>query len=150
LLPSSPVGEEIDLLIVGTEAGVNTLYVALGGAIGGTARYVIDTTVLGLAGNPDFPLGMFIVNITGAFLIGVAFGISQKNILSSGAWSFLVIGLLGAYTSFSDFALKTLDLFANGEYGDVLLNLLTGPLGIIAVFLGVILTSGLPGIRDAV
>ncbi len=128
---------------------MNTLYVALGGAIGGTARYVIDTSILGLASNPDFPLGMFIVNITGAFLIGVAFGMSQKDILSSGAWSFLVIGILGAYTSFSDFALKTLDLFTNGEYGDVLLNLLTGPLGIIAVFLGVILTSGLRGIRDA-
>ena len=50
------------------EAGVNTLYVALGGAIGGTARYVIDTSILGSAGNPNFPLGMFIVNITGAFL----------------------------------------------------------------------------------
>jgi fluoride exporter len=131
------------------EAGVNTLYVALGGAIGGTARYVIDTSILGLAGNPDFPLGMFIVNITGAFLIGVAFGISQKDILSTGAWSFLVIGILGAYTSFSDFTLESLELFTHGEYGEVLLNLLTGPVGIMAVFLGVILTRGLQGIRDA-
>ena len=107
---------------------MNTLYVALGGAIGGTARYVIDTSILGLAGNPDFPLGMFIVNITGAFL---------------------VIGILGAYTSFSDFTLESLELFTHGEYGEVLLNLLTGPVGIMAVFLGVILTSGLQGIRDA-
>ncbi len=128
---------------------MNTLYVALGGAIGGTARYVIDTSVLGLAGNPDFPLGMFIVNITGAFLIGVAFGMSQKDILSTGAWAFLVIGILGAYTSFSDFTLESLELFTDGEYGEVLLNLLTGPVGIMAVFLGVILTSGLQGIRDA-
>ena len=128
---------------------MNTLYVALGGAIGGTARYVIDTSILGSAGNPNFPLGMFIVNITGAFLIGVAFGMSQKDILSTGAWAFLVIGILGAYTSFSDFTLESLELFTHGEYGEVLLNLLTGPVGIIAVFLGVILTSGLRGIRDA-
>jgi CrcB protein len=131
------------------EAGVNTLYVALGGAIGGTVRYVVDTAILGVAGNPDFPLGMFIVNISGAFLIGVAFGMSQKDILSAGAWAFLVIGILGAYTSFSDFTLQSLDLFTNGEYGDVLLNLLTGPVGIIAVFLGVALTGGLRGVRDA-
>jgi fluoride exporter len=131
------------------EATVNTLYVAIGGAIGGTARYLLDTTILGFAGNPDFPLGMFIVNVTGAFLIGVAYGLSQKEILSKGAWAFLVIGILGAYTSFSDFTLKSLDLFTNGEYGYLLLNLLTGPVGIIAVFLGVILASGLQGMRDA-
>src|SRR5919199_77044 len=98
------------------EAGVNTLYVALGGAIGGTARYVIDTSILGLADNPDFPLGMFVVNVSGAFLIGVAFGISQKDLLSNKAWLFLVIGLLGAYTSFSDFTLQSLQLFTNGRY----------------------------------
>ncbi len=128
---------------------MNSLYVALGGAIGGTARYVLDTSILGLAGNPDFPLGMFIVNVSGAFLIGVAFGMSQKEILSNGSWSFLVIGILGAYTSFSDFALQSLELFTEGRYGEVLLNLLTGPIGIIAVFVGVILTSGLRGLRDA-
>jgi len=82
-------------------------------------------------------------------VIGVAFGMSQKDILSTGAWAFLVIGILGAYTSFSDFTLESLELFTHGEYGEVLLNLLTGPVGIIAVFLGVILTSGLRGIRDA-
>jgi fluoride exporter len=131
------------------EAGVNILFVALGGAIGGTARYLIDTSLLGLAGNPNFPLGMFIVNISGAFLIGVVFGISQKDLLSNRAWLFLVIGILGAYTSFSDFTLQSLELFTNGKYGEVLLNLLTGPVGIIAVFLGVILTSGLRGMRDA-
>lgn len=127
---------------------MNSLYVALGGAIGGTARYVIDTSILGLADNPDFPLGMFVVNVSGAFLIGVAFGISQKDLLSNKAWLFLVIGLLGAYTSFSDFTLQSLQLFTNGRYGEVLLNLLTGPVGIIAVFLGVILTRGLRGIRE--
>jgi CrcB protein len=130
------------------ESDVNSLYVALGGAIGGTARYVIDTSILGLADNPDFPLGMFVVNVSGAFLIGVAFGISQKDLLSNKAWLFLVIGLLGAYTSFSDFTLQSLQLFTNGRYGEVLLNLLTGPAGIIAVFLGVILTRGLRGIRE--
>ncbi len=128
---------------------MNTLYVAIGGAIGGLARYLLDTTILGFAGNPDFPLGMFIVNVSGAFLIGVAFGLSQKEILSNRAWAFLVIGILGAYTSFSDFALKSLELFTNGEYGQLLLNLLTGPAGIIAVFLGILLTSGIRGMREA-
>jgi len=133
----------------GREAGVGVLYVAVGGAIGGTARHVLDTSILGFAGNPDFPLGMFIVNVSGAFLIGVFFGLSQKELLSSNAWSFLVVGMLGAYTTFSDFALESLELFTKGEYGEVvLLNLLTGPAGLVAVTLGATLTRGLQSLRD--
>lgn len=127
---------------------MNSLLVALGGAIGAVARYVLDTLTLSIAAKPDFPLGMFFVNVSGAFLIGIAFGLSQKQILSNKAWSFLVVGILGAYTTFSDFTLKTLELYTNAAYGEVLLNLLCGPLGIVAVFLGLASVRGFQGVKD--
>ncbi len=117
---------------------MNTLYVALGGAIGGTARYVIDTSILGLASNPHFPLGMFIVNITGAFLVGIAFSLSGGWPITTGGWQLLAIGVLGGYTTFSTFSQDTLELLAGRKYGLVFLNLLTGPAGLIAVVLGVV------------
>jgi fluoride exporter len=99
-----------------------------------------------LAGDPNFPWGTFLVNISGAFLIGIAFGLSLEGYLFSGGWSFLAVGAFGGYTTFSTFTLETLDLFTNGNYQGVFLNLLSGPVGLVAVALGVVLIEGLRGL----
>jgi fluoride exporter len=122
------------------------LLVTLGAAIGSFARYKIGAWVQELAGDPNFPWGTFLVNISGAFLIGIAFGLSLEGYLFSGGWSFLAVGAFGGYTTFSTFTLETLDLFTNGNYQGVFLNLLSGPVGLVAVALGVVLIEGLSGL----
>jgi CrcB protein len=119
---------------------MNGLLVALGGGIGAAARYLLAATLIpSLAGNPEFPLGTFLVNVSGAFLIGIAFGVSERGYLSSKSWSFLVVGILGGYTTFSTFTFEALELFVPGQYGALFLSFLTGPVGLIAVVLGVAL-----------
>ncbi|MCA1838582.1 MAG: fluoride efflux transporter CrcB, partial [Actinobacteria bacterium] len=113
---------------------MNRLLVAVGGGIGGVVRYFLTATVIpSLAGNPEFPLGTFLVNISGAFLIGLVFGVSERGYLPTKGWSFLVVGILGGYTTFSTFTFEALDLFVHGQYQPLLLSFLTGPIGLIAV-----------------
>ena len=119
------------------------LLVALGAAIGAAARYLLDNWTQALAGKPDFPLGTFVVNITGAFLVGIGFSLSGGWPITTGGWQLLSIGVLGGYTTFSTFSQDTLELLAAHKYGLVFLNLLTGPVGLIAVFLGVVLGQNL-------
>jgi CrcB protein len=117
---------------------INYLLVALGAALGAAARYSLGNWSQTLAGKPDFPLGTFVVNVSGAFLSGMAFSISGGWPIPAGSWQLVAVGVLGGYTTFSTFALDTLELLAEGKYGMVLLNLLTGPAGLLAVYLGVV------------
>jgi CrcB protein len=105
----------------------------------------------GMVGNPGFPWGKFVVNVIGAFLIGVAFGLSKDGPLSSQAWTLVVIGALGGYTTFSTFALETLEQFADGRVGGGLLNAF-GQLavGLVAAYLGVLIVRGLQGMGGSI
>jgi CrcB protein len=122
---------------------MNYLLVALGAAIGAAARYLLDNGTQALAGKPDFPLGTFVVNVTGAFLVGIAFSISGGWPISVEGWQLVSIGVLGGYTTFSTFSQDTLELLAGRKYELVFLNLLTGPAGLVAVFLGVVVGRSL-------
>jgi fluoride exporter len=130
---------------------MNVLLIALGGAIGSVGRYLMGAWFQGMVGNPGFPWGTFLVNVIGAFLIGVAFGLSKDGPLSSQAWTLVVIGALGGYTTFSTFALETLEQFADGRVGGGLLNAF-GQLavGLVAAYLGVIVIRGLQGMGGSI
>ena len=122
---------------------MNGLLVAVGGGIGAVVRYFLSATLIpSLAGNPEFPLGTFLVNISGAFLIGIAFGVSERGYLPTKGWSFLVVGMLGGYTTFSTFTFEALELFVRGQHQPLLLSFLTGPVGLIAIVIGVALIQG--------
>lgn len=125
---------------------MNVLLVALGGAIGSVGRYLMGAWFQALVGKPGFPWGTFLVNVMGAFLIGVAFGLSKDGPLSSQAWTLVVIGALGGYTTYSTYALETLEQFADGRTGGGLLNAF-GQLAVslITAYLGVLLVPRFPG-----
>lgn len=76
----------------------------------------------------EFPFGTIVVNVTGAVLMGLLAGYSisepGKLIFSPGARTFLMIGVLGGYTTFSSFSLQTFLLLEQGNFMGALLNVL--------------------------
>jgi CrcB protein len=89
------------------------LYVAVGGALGALSRFL----TMNLIGANLFPYSTFAVNILGSFLLG-AFISYESHIynFSSDTKALVVIGFLGAFTTFSTFSMDTIDLFQKQEY----------------------------------
>jgi CrcB protein len=95
------------------------LWVVLGSALGGIARYFLSGVVARRLGE-TFPWGTLVVNVTGALLIGAlgALAADTTSIFASPApWLFAVTGFLGCYTTVSSFSLQTLSLARDGEGG---------------------------------
>jgi fluoride exporter len=93
------------------------IYVALGSALGGTARYFLSGLIARRVGE-TFPWGTLLVNISGALLIGIFGALARNNaslVASSNPWLFAVTGFLGCYTTVSSFSLQTLSLARDGE-----------------------------------
>ena len=90
----------------------DTIWVALGGALGSIARYWLAIGVAVLTG-PYFPWGTLLINIIGSFLIG-GYGVWS----GAGAHTsrlFIMVGFCGGFTTFSSFSLQTLELLEAGE-----------------------------------
>lgn len=87
--------------------------VALGGALGASARYLTGTTVTRALGH-GFPFGTMIVNVVGSFLMGVLVVLLAKK-GGQGAAPFLMTGILGGFTTFSAFSLDAMTLFERGQ-----------------------------------
>ncbi|PYR92703.1 MAG: fluoride efflux transporter CrcB [Acidobacteria bacterium] len=94
---------------------MNVLLIALGGSIGAVARY-------GLAGlvqrftTPYFPFGTFVVNMVGCFVFGILAGVAEHRFaLGPQARAFLLIGVLGGFTTFSSFSFETFQLLRDAE-----------------------------------
>ncbi len=92
------------------------LAVALGGAVGAVARHFTMSAVE-IWGGAAFPFGTLLVNVLGSFVLGALVALGGL------AWSpseevktFLVVGLLGSFTTFSAFSLDTVALFERGNY----------------------------------
>ncbi len=89
--------------------------VALGGALGASARYLVNVATMRLAG-PGFPWATVIVNVAGSFLMGMLVVALAKTSGTRHA-PFLMTGLLGGFTTFSAFSLDTLTLYERGQPG---------------------------------
>lgn len=95
-----------------------TLWVALGSAIGGVARYWCSGLVARMVGE-TFPWGTLIVNAVGSLLIGLIATMSGPDgrfIVPAEARQFLMAGVLGGFTTFSSFSLQTLALARDGQW----------------------------------
>ena len=91
--------------------------VVLGSVLGGVARYFVSGFVARRVGE-TFPWGTLIINVSGAFLIGIFGALSRDNaslLASPDPWLFAVTGFLGCYTTVSSFSLQTLALARDGE-----------------------------------
>lgn len=115
------------------------LAIAIGGIIGAILRYHLILIVTRLLNYPVF-FGTFLVNITGTFLIGfLASGFEQRDFVFFPWDKFILIGLLGAYTTFSSYLLDTINLWQEKRYqlainyclGSLILGLITVQLGIL-------------------
>ena len=95
------------------------LWVALGSGVGGAARLLCSDIAERLVGI-GFPWGTLSVNVLGSMLIGVAAALvvpAGRLEPGGGLQQFLMVGILGGYTTFSAFSLQTLDLARNGHLG---------------------------------
>ena len=114
------------------------LLIALGSALGGVSRYWVSGLVAERVGE-TFPWGTLVVNIVGSAIIGVlaAFGDSARVGLPAEARLFLMVGVLGGFTTFSSFSLQTLRLMQDGDWMRAAVNvLLSVALCLIAVAAG--------------
>lgn len=115
------------------------LAIGLAGALGALARYGVDG-VVARAAPGAFPWGTFTVNVTGSFALGLVFTVLTEH-LTVEPWlrSFVTIGFLGSYTTFSTLSLESYRLFEDGAIGLALLNTV-GSLaaGLAAVYLGIV------------
>jgi fluoride exporter len=92
------------------------LLVALGGALGSVARYLLDGAVYRVL-PATFPYGTFVVNMTGCLVFGLLIGVAEDRlVVGSQARAFLLIGVLGGFTTFSSFTFETFKLARDAEW----------------------------------
>ena len=124
---------------------LHVLAVALGGALGGVARFWVSGVVARRFGE-RFPWGTLVVNVSGAALIGAIAGLvlapGSHSIGQPTVWAVLVVGILGSYTTVSSFSLVTLALARTGNARRAVANVvLSLGLCLSAVAIGMLLAS---------
>lgn len=98
---------------------MTVLWVALGGALGSVGRYAVSGIAVRWLG-AGFPYGTLFVNVTGSFTIGLLAALvaaDGRPSLGADARAFLLVGVLGGFTTFSSFSLETLELARGGALG---------------------------------
>jgi fluoride exporter len=103
---------------------INTLFIFFGAGLGGVVRYWISNSIYWIVGR-QFPYGTLVVNVSGCFLMGLLFVLilERFDVFVPQLRSFLLIGLLGGYTTFSSFTIETINLFENGAWLSAFLNI---------------------------
>lgn len=101
---------------------LQVLAIAGGGALGALARFWMAGEVYRLLGR-DFPWGTLVVNVLGSFLIGFLIVLFlERSAAGPEVRSAVIVGFLGAFTTFSTFSLETLNLIEAGELARALIN----------------------------
>ncbi len=116
------------------------ILIGLGGFAGAISPYLVDTIVAERTVGA-FPWGTFAVNASGSFVLGLLFALAaERAILPAEIRGPVMIGFIGAYTTFSTYALESILLVEAGAYGTAVLNLGGSVLiGLVAVGAGLLL-----------
>ncbi len=103
----------------------NILLIALGGAFGCVARFLLANAVYTVLGR-SFPYGTLVVNMVGCFLMGFLFVILLERfaVVAEQLRALLLIGFLGGLTTFSTFSIETINLMENGDVLRVATNII--------------------------
>jgi CrcB protein len=120
------------------------LYIAAGGAVGSVLRYFLSGYIVSTL-KTSFPVGTLTVNIVGSLFMGIIIGYMVKTLPHSNeVRAFLVVGILGGFTTFSAFSLDTITLIERGNIVSALIYVaLSVFVSIVALFIGLQITRNL-------
>jgi CrcB protein len=118
---------------------IQTIAIASGGAIGALMRFWVSNWTYQLFGR-SFPYGTLMVNVLGSLLMGFLFVWLTERSVASAEWrGIILVGFLGAFTTFSTFSIETFNLIQGGELGKAMLNIFVSViLCVAAAWMGVI------------
>lgn len=117
----------------------------LGGGLGAVSRFYLSSFISSKF-NIVFPLGTFVVNVLGSFVMGFFAYLSENFLVSSDVRAFVMIGFIGAFTTFSTFSLESLNLLRDGEIKYFIFNLLFSLMfGLLFLILGYVLSELIVG-----
>lgn len=119
------------------------LLIGVGGFIGSIGRHLLASTVQQWLQNSSFPYGTTAVNILGCLAIGSLNGLAEtRQLFSTEVRVFLLIGLLGGFTTFSTFGYETLSLIRDSQIGTAFANVgIQVIVGLFAVWVGYVVVS---------
>jgi CrcB protein len=120
---------------------LNLFLIALGGALGSVARYTLSVLVLRVSGTL-FPLGTFVVNVIGCLVFGAIAGAATARVqVTSELRLFLLVGVLGGFTTFSSYAFESFALVRQGQFLWASINVAGQVVvGLVGVWAGYVLT----------
>lgn len=118
----------------GVETALKIASVAVGGAFGAVARHLINISPLATAAG-KFPLPTFVINVVGSFLIGLLFVVlGERMEVSENVRLALIVGFLGAFTTFSTFEME---IFSLARERQTMMAILYLVLSVVVGFIGV-------------
>ncbi len=120
-----------------SETATKLLFIGLAGAAGALARYALAGFVQRF-GNGSFPFGTVVVNLLGCFLFGLVWALAEDRlIISSQMRIILLVGFMGAFTTFSTFAFETTQMLRDAQWFSAVVNLtVQNVIGILALIVG--------------
>ena len=102
---------------------LNLLLIAIGGALGSTARYLFSLLVQRASGTL-FPIGTFAVNCVGCLVFGAIAGAAEQRVqIAPELRLFLLVGILGGFTTFSSYAFESFVLLRDGQFAAASVNI---------------------------